>query len=44
MCPDSVLILAQGDEEQIQLLDESGVAQRLEIDENGGKLRLLRRS
>ena len=36
--PDPSLTLVQGDEEEsIRLLDESGIAQRVKIDENGGK-------
>lgn len=38
---DSSLTLVQRDEEPIRLLDESGVARRVEIDENGGKLWFL---
>ena len=38
----SSLILVQGDEEvSVQLLDKSGVAQRVEIDENGGESQFL---
>ena len=38
---DPLLTLVQGDEEPMGLLDESGVARRIEIDENGGKSRFL---
>lgn len=35
---DSSLILVQGDEEELaRLLAESGTAERIDVDENGGK-------
>ena len=40
ICPDSLLTLVQGDEEELtQLLAESGVVERVQVDENGGNSR-----
>jgi len=41
ICPDPLLTLAQGDEEELtRLLAESGVVERVQVDENGGGSRL----
>ena len=38
--PDPLLTLVQGDKEEFaRLLDESGVAERIEVDEDGGRSR-----
>ena len=40
ICPDPLLTLVQGDEEElIWLLAESGVIERVQVDENGGRSR-----
>ena len=40
ICPDPLLTLVQGDEEELtRLLAESGVVERVEVDENGGRSR-----
>jgi len=40
ICPDPLLTLVQADEEELtRLLAESGVVERVEVDENGGRPR-----